>query len=357
MDKFRITASERRSKATDDWLDNFRDASWKEFRRFVRSWVLPGPYLPGTQEKYPQFYEFLKMADEMEAKGIPPWKCPGLVNELREAMALGINALDTFSIIGAKLPPNDEGGRGTSVPWSMLAPMYYMEWAKGDGGYLTITGRPRSGKTNIACLMGEHWNTVWPNSQILTNIPLDGKCAFVRPVSRMSELLRGVADALENERRWLWELDEGGLVWLRADAMKTSSKGLERFARIVPKLGGSFAYIEQRIEGVPSVIQDFAQSHIYTDQVGFCYADLPAYRTSIRSIPRAKVFRYRTGETGYFEVDLNLDQFLSALPERGRKTQAQRINSFLDLVGKRKAQGHDPTSGKFLKKEPIKESS
>jgi len=339
IQKFKILASEERFRAGLRWLADFDRVSWGEVRDFVSSFVIPGE----------EFRAFLAIARKnQENGGKRPGDIPGLADELRIEMARKWCSLDPLSIVGASVPPLSEGD---SFPWSLLSPAYFLGPFSGDGGYLTITGRPRSGKTGIACLLGEIWLDEHPGTQVLTNVPLDGKIlSGLRPITGMLDLLDGVADALEAERKWLWILDEGGLVWLRAEAMKTSSRGLEKFARIVPKLQGSLIYVEQRIEGVPSVLRDFAQSHFFCDRPGFALADLPGNRTTVRSIPRPKRFRYRSEETGFFESDANVETLLSHLPERSGKTQAERIRAFVKNARLKSEAPHDPRSGRFLPK-------
>lgn len=326
LQKFKILASETRVRAAYRWLSDWDRAMWSEVRDFVTSFVLPGD----------EFRILLNTAKMEERAGRQPRDVADLADSLRLELARKWCSLDALSIVGASVPPGDEGD---SFPWTMLAPSYFLAPFQPDGGYLTITGVPRTGKTGIACLYGEMWSDANPGCELLTNIPLDGKIPFkagvpnpIRSVSAMSNLMEGVADALEAERRWLWELDEGGLVWLKAQANRTSSVGLEKFARIVPKLGGSLLYIEQRIEGVPSTLQDFAQSHVYCERPGFAQMDLPARRTSLRAIPKPKRFRYKTGETGFFEVDVDVEKMIARLrldEDTKHKTQAERIRGYL----------------------------
>ncbi|HEV8595654.1 MAG TPA: hypothetical protein VGR51_09020, partial [Thermoplasmata archaeon] len=214
-----------------------------------------------------------------------------------------------------------------------------------SGGFLTITGPPRMGKTNIGCLYGEMWREKYPASEVLTNIPLQAAIPNVRPVESMPPFLRGIAEALLAARRWLWIFDEPALSgWMKADAPSARAKNLERFARIIPKLGGSFIYIEQRIEGVPTVIHDFAESHVLCLSPGLAIADLPARRATVSSIPRPSQVKYRTGESGYFDIaaDFPFDGLFRALQfdpstllqirDLPPTTQGQRILRFLEEI-------------------------
>jgi len=81
--------------------------------------------------------------------------------------------------------------------------------------------------------------------------------------------------------------------------------------------------------------------------------DLPGLHSGLRDVPRPDMMKYRSGETGYFEVDIDMDKLLRALPERGHKTQAERISAFLEADERLKEQPRDGKSGRFgAKSEP-----
>jgi len=347
MEKYRILESDKRYRAADRWLDNFSAASWSEVRTFIRSYVPPD-----------KVRELLEMARDAEIARSPPIKVMGLEDRLSEELAWGRALRDNLSIVGSTIPPGDYETQ--TMPWSYIKEHVFLAPFKGDGGYLTITGKPRKGKTGCGCLYCQMWLAYNPGTEVLTNIPLqdsDKPPVGVRSVSAMSDLLRGIAAALADDRKWLWVLDEAGLVWLRAEAMTIRARGLEKFARIVPKLGGSFIYIEQRIEGVPTVIVDFAESHVFCTSPGYVIVDLPGLNSGLRDVPRPDMMKYRSGETGYFEVDIDMDKLLRALPERGHKTQSERILAFLEADERLKEQPRDGRSGRFgAKPEPQAEA-
>lgn len=345
IEKLRILTAENRFREGLRWLSDFERVDWNEVRDFVSSYVLPGP-----EPDYPEYRAFMLIAKEGERIHKKPFEYPDLADQLRFEMSRKFSALDSLSVLGAIVTPNDQGN---AMPWSMLSPNYFLLPFENEGGFLTITGKPRTGKTCIACLIAEYWGTKYPGAEVLTNIPLKHECPGIRQVSTMTELLYGIADALEMERRWLWEFDEAGLAWLKTDAIKTGPRGLDKFSRIVPKLGGSLIVIEQRIEGISTTISDFTMSHIYCERPGFALADLPSHKTAIRAIPKPKVFLYRPGETGYFEVDINMDKFLEAfkfVADAGAKTQAERIRDFLKEEARLKEKPRDEKTGLFTKK-------
>src|SRR3989304_751997 len=221
MEKYRILESDKRYRAADRWLDNFSAASWSEVRTFIRSYVPPD-----------KVKELLEMAREAEIARSPPIKVMGLEDRLSEELAWGRALRDNLSIVGSTIPPGDYETQ--TMPWSYIKEHVFLAPFKGDGGYLTITGKPRKGKTGCGCLYCQMWLTYNPGTEVLTNIPLqdsDKPPLGVRSVSAMSDLLRGIAAALADDRKWLWVLDEAGLVWLRAEAMTIRAPGFEGPAR------------------------------------------------------------------------------------------------------------------------------
>lgn len=354
MEKFRILASRENSEAGLEWLQSLRGrgVTWSELRDFVSSYVWPRD-LPDTQIEYNAYMAFLHRADEMEKAGLQPWDDPQMENMLRHAKSIKDSLADGLSQVGVVVPP----GGGKTIPWAMLSSAFFLspleENGPESGGFLTITGPPRKGKTGQACLLLEHWHKEHPEAMVFANIRSQSPPKWVRYVDRMSDLLRGIADAMESDVRFVWVFDDAGLYWIKSRPTETRAIGLERLARVVPKWKGSFVYIEQRIEGVPSTIQDFSTSHILVDQIGFGLYDYPTHRVVVRSIPKSKEFLYETGAGAYFSMDIDMDKFWATMPERGGKSQAQRMRAFLDKAETQKKQLHDAATGKFLPKLPV----
>lgn len=340
LEKFRILESRKNYESVDQWLRNFREATWDEFRSVVGSYTPPGAEMSAL----------LADSRKWEDDGLAPHQVRfknghWLEDDLRLAVAHYRKSLDYLSLTGSFVRPS---GYTEAIPWSILGVDYFLSPfdEKGvSGGFLTVTGLPRVGKTGIGC----HYIVFFlrkyreKGEEVLTNIPLEKAVPRVRPVSLMPSLLHGIADALVAKRRWLWAFDEPSLSgWIKRDAATGRAGNLERFARIVPKLGGSFIYIEQREKGVPSAIQDFAQSHIFCNAPGLVYADLPAKRMPIHHVPKPEV-RYRTGEAGFFEVGedfpweglfraLRYNPEIQAIEQVDGATQGERILSFLDRL-------------------------
>lgn len=337
LEKFRIIETKKTYRPTvRDWLvGNFKGATWDQCRLFVFSFYPPGP------DQLAVFHDISTW--ERDGKNPAEVECHGgsFQDYLLAAASKYRNDLDSLSWVGSIVPPLDET---ETTAWRALSTDYFLSpftQGKVSGGFLTITGKPRMGKTGIGCLYAEMILKEYAQTEVLTNIPLEKPVDHVRPASSTTALLRGVADALIADRRWWWIFDEPSLSgWMKMDAPTNRAKNLERFARIIPKLQGSLLYIEQRVEGVPTILQDFAQSHISCTNPGSVIADLPGDRISIRSVPKPHRIPYRTGEAGFFDLEedfdwtglfraLRYDPDLLLIEEAKAPTQGERILRFL----------------------------
>lgn len=321
-----------------DWLlGNFGSATWDQVRQFIWSFVSPEENFMGA---------LLRDVGRWEAEGLSPDKAMVGTDTLRDyllvASATYCERMDNLTWIGSRVPPEDTTG---TVVWSWMGPDFYLSPFIEDkitGGFLTVHGPPRMGKTGLGCLYGELWLERFPGTEVLTNIPLMKAVDRVRMAVDMPSLAFGVAQALIAQRRWLWVWDEPTLSkYGRGDATTNAARNVDRFARIIPKLGGSLVFIEHRVEGTPTIISDFAQSKIVCTHPGFILVDLPGKHMSIRSVPKPREIQYRTGEAGYFELEDGFDWtgFFRALrfhPEimlmedAPPSEQGQRILAFLE---------------------------
>ena len=320
-------------------IDDFEGYTWNMVRKFIWS------FTPPTDAQL----ALLGDVDQWEKEGKNPSEVivhgkVSLKNELLYSSAKYISQSDNLTWIASRCPPEDTS---KTFPWTKISPAggYLTPFTaeKVTGGFLTLHGKPRMGKTGIGCLYGEMWlEEFTPPSEVLSNIPLLHPVPRVVASTDMPSLGTGIAHALIAGVRWLWIWDEPTLSrYGKGDAATGAAKNLDRFARIIPKLGGSLIYIEHRIEGTPTVISDFAQSHITCVRPKFVLVDLPGLRVSLRDVPKPKLIEYRTGQPGYFELEdeFNWAGFFHALrfhPEDmtleddDASAQGERILTFLE---------------------------
>lgn len=161
-------------------------------------------------------------------------------------------------------------------------------WVRGlvnPGHFGMIEGKGLGlGKTGFAVrLMAP---TIRAKRHVLTNIRLHRHPAGdqVHEVTKLSEILRLGIHLMRQGINWIAYLDEVNFFFSRRDANKKESKDVEKFLRLVRKLGGSVVFITHLGEGdVPEVIKPFLTSR-------FEKLAKPRMRVEIRS-PEFKIFR------------------------------------------------------------------
>lgn len=305
LGQFRIIQAEHRFRSALRWLSDFDRATWVEVRMFLSSYCPPGPEFDGFLLRIRAWER-----DKKQPRDVADADGRTLEDELRLAMAEFRRGLDPLSLMGSVISPYE---RGDALAYGIVADRAWLAPFEGDGGFLTITGPPRKGKTGIACLLMESWLRVDPKAVVLTNVILS------RPVDRIVEtpgvktLRAGVTKAIKEDRRWLWVFDDAGLEWLKQRAMAGTSLDLELFARIVPKHRGSLVYIDQREGGIPTTIQEFAAYRIRALQPGFAQVVLPDLDGFIRDIPRS-ITPYVSGARSAFLVDEPIRTLIEAIP-------------------------------------------
>ncbi len=289
------------------WLADFEGATWPEVRIFLSSFCPPGV----------EFEAFLIRLNGWEKTGKRPSQIVEdgrfLADELRLAMAQFRRGLDPLSLVGSIISPTDHGD---SLPFSVINDSAWLDpffIAGGSGGFLTITGPPRMGKTGIACLIMEAWLRANPRSLVLTNVIMAHRIDRVVEIPGVRALSEAVYRCVKEGRRWLWVFDDAGLEWIKQRAMSGTSIDLEQFARIVPKHGGSFVYIDQREGGIPTTISEFADSRIRSFRPGFAQVRLPRLVGFVRDIPRSLI-PYISEARSAFLVDMDIRKMIEGIP-------------------------------------------
>lgn len=303
LGQFRIIQAEQRFRSALRWLETFESATWPEVRVFLSSYCPPGE----------TFELLMSKCRTWEEKGTPPWKVRDgprrLDDELRLAMAEFRKGFDSLSLIGSVISPLDEGD---TIPFRMVEPVLLDPFA-GSGGFLTITGPPRKGKTGFACLVMEAWLRADPKSIVLSNVIMSHAVDRVFETPGVKALQERVIRAVKERRKWLWVFDDAGLKWLKQRAMSGTNIDLEQFARIVPKHGGSFVYIDQREGGIPTTIGEFSDARVRCLRPGFVIARLPEFNGAIRDVPKA-LTPYVSEARSAFLMDADIQGLIESIP-------------------------------------------
>ena len=296
-----LTSTERMTQALN-FLRRFSVVSYEDVEDFITVGVWNEP----EQEV------FFNILDEARAGGIAfPYLIPNLRTRLRIAVSRSFHMIDRVGGISGLGSMVFEPERGATPFKVYNSKMFSVNFEEGEFG--RISGVPGSGKTNAACrLLIEEY--VRPNRLVFTNImPTtygeDGSPEYPDPnvvySMNVKELFINIAER-GKDSKWIFILDEGGLVYSKPDAATRSAKDLDKLARVIRKLHGSFVVIEQRPDSIPTIIQEFSTVLFYCEKPpGIVNVELKgpviAHRARIKDVPKTTL-PFDTYDIAYFSV-------------------------------------------------------
>ena len=294
-----LVASERMTEALDI-LRRFKALTWDE----VDDVITVGVWNETTQKG---LFEIVRRARN---DGVSyPGQIPNLEIELRRAISQSFHVVDKIggiSGLGSMVFRPQDGARS----WFIYNPKI-LTANFNEGNFGRISGNPRMGKTNVGCVIMEQWAE-------------EGKVAFSNVlqetgderyfyVKDAKDLFTNVSQ-LDPKEKWIFILDEGGLLYSKADAATRRNKDLDKFVRVVGKLHGSLIIIEQRPESVPTILQEFATCLFYCEKPGRVHIELRgpkvAFRDTVQDFPRTTL-PYQTYDIGYWALNVNLVSMFS----------------------------------------------
>lgn len=270
----------------------------------------------------------LKLVREERTKGTPsPAAIPNLDVELRLAIFRTFQTVDMvggISALGSMVFRRDLGPKSWRIYNPGVLTANYDE-----GNFGRVSGRPRKGKTNLFCVLMERWaedgnvvfSNVLPNTikglgpeRLEEPVPWgpDDRCVYVR---HAKALFKGIAD-LGKDERWLFGLDEGGLIYSKPDAATRRAKDLDKLVRVLGKLHGSMVIIEQRPESVPTILQEFSSSSYFCEEPGIVDIELKGPRLEfherVKDFPRTSL-PFDTYDIAYWSLNVNVASIFAAL--------------------------------------------
>ncbi|MFQ5910797.1 MAG: helix-turn-helix domain-containing protein [Thermoplasmata archaeon] len=250
----------------------------------------------------------------------------------RLLIPLKLESLDSLTSIAATRVVSEAQGRES---WHLYASdILLANFGKGgERAFAYCVGRPNSGKTNVGMLaIQEALRKGW---DAISNIHIHGiPPGGLHHENRLSGVLRILAERRLSETPSFVTLDEGGLWWLRSQAQRKESQGLDKVARVIGKLDATLWFIEQRERSVPTTVMSFARSAFYCGPPGVVRIEhrgpVHFYR-SLRDVPKTRI-RYDPQDISYLAYDLDVDSLFSQVGniKGGGVAQAQGILRYLD---------------------------
>lgn len=217
--------------------------------------------------------------------------------------------------------------------WMQRYPDCLVSNFKKTGTYGAITGPPRSGKTDFACLLMEVLMDPF-HMNIITNIKIDDPPEGIIYVTKVSELVR----ALVENKKSVVVLDETGSVIPKKRALSKRNINYESLTRYIGKLDGRLIMITQDFyKDIPTLIQGWITERY--KKKGIYMVDIDLTRPNgyvklhkiFRDLPKTKL-KYRTEDITGIEFDLDIDELLQKVASSDNKGKA--ILKYIDKLEK-----------------------
>lgn len=277
-----------------------------------------------------------------------PCLVPGLLTRLRVAVSHSFHVADKIGgVSGVGSMVFDDHRRVRS--WHIYNPRI-LTANFNEGNFGRIAGLPRRGKTNTGCVWMEQWasqgNIAFSNIMPDPEAPIDPRYQYVKDALALFQAVAIIPDGV----KWSFILDEGGLMYSKADAATTRNKELDKFVRVIGKLHGNLIIIEQRPESVPTIVQDFATSLFYCESPGIVDIELKgpmlAFRDRVKDFPKTSL-PMQTYDIAYFNINVKIVPMLNVLS--GKKDVKDALRMFLE------ESGHDLTvrQGRVVVKDDV----
>lgn len=258
----------------------------------------------------------IKLRECDEKKQRPQEVLKNFSDEWLEAVANSLHMVDRemgLSAVGSMV----FSVHNTLPEWSLYNPDIIVGNFTNPGEFGYTTGIPGAGKTNFTCVQIELW--LAGGRCVVSNIRIkgiDGNYYFAR---KFTTVLRAAIAIRRAGKTWFLCLDETGLYWLKAQAMRGTNIAMDKFLRILRKLGGSLIAIEQREEGISTTLQAFATQHfkcVKPAVAGVVNLDLhgPVYTHNIwtKGFPKTQL-DFDTNALAYLEMDVDIDEIFEVL--------------------------------------------
>ena len=197
-----------------------------------------------------------------------------------------------------------------------------------EGSFGRVSGPPRKGKTNTACVMIER--LLEQDCLCFTNIYMKKSVSGITYVNDARTLLTAIAKA---DGKFLFIYDEGQASgYSSSTATSIESRYTDNLFRIIGKLMGNVLYIDQIEMKAPNVIKEWSMTQLrMTDNPGQLMIDIGEpinFHKMVSGFPKTKL-PFMTRDIASFNMNVNVErmfQLMSGKPEK----QKEIILEFLE---------------------------
>jgi len=183
-----------------------------------------------------------------------PWLIDPIRNEYEDTVEQcyikKIGSLDDLTLLGSTVVI-DKTQIGNK--WARYSTDQWIDWSRTKGNNATFKGPVKTGKTNIALLLGEY--ALLDGAHVKTNIFVPKKIADWDYCVKLSDLIISICKSKLQKKRTLVLMDEAGLFWARIDTVQSVPRDLAKLVLVLGKLQTNLGFISHFEELVPTIIR------------------------------------------------------------------------------------------------------
>jgi DNA-binding transcriptional regulator YiaG len=276
---------------------------------------------------------YLKFVDD--DNDYHPWLIEPIRNEFEETVEQcyikKFGGLDDLTVLGSTVIIDKSK---TDNKWARYSVDQWIDWSRTKGANCTVKGPVKTGKTNIALLLGELG--LLDGAHVKSNIFVPKKIANWDYTVKLSELIISICRSKLQKKRTLFLMDEAGLFWARIDTIQSVPRDLSKLVLVLGKMETNLAFISHFQELIPTIIRrtsvaDFEKRSMTSAFVEIRGGDFKMEPQVVTHIPGTSI-PYDQDQLAFF----NRDMFVPDLLEEVSKvmTSENQWEHLIDYVEK-----------------------
>jgi len=306
-------------------MDRFDSLSWKTVNNVITT---------GVWDKKEQTRLFIlmkrKIAEKKEPKDVE-----GLETSLRAAVPASFHIAERvggLSAIGSMVFEPEE----TFDDYKFCNPDMII-FNIDEGSFARVSGPPRKGKTNTACVMIERW--IETGNLCFTNIYLKKKIEGITYINEARGLLTQIAST---NKPFIFVYDEGQASgYSTQTATSLESRYTDNLFRVIGKMMGNVVYIDQIEEKCPNVIKQWSMSKFtILQEKGVIVIELREpnrFYKMVKNFPKTTL-PFVTRDIASFDMNVNVErmfQLISGKPDEAKQIMLSFLSSDESIPQKR----------------------
>lgn len=199
-----------------------------------------------------------------------------------------------------------------------------------EGNFGRLSGPPRQGKTNFACVQIERWTD--KKRVYLTNIAKKEETNVFIHCKDARSLFENLC-TIQRQTKVIFGYDEAGLTDSKAHASTLHARYMNDLYRVWGKFWGNALYIDQLYTKCPEFIESVATNIYHAIQPGTIYFELSGdyeFRRALTNFPKTTL-PYDTRDLAYFDSrTLNVEAMFASIS--GITNEKERFDAMRDFL-------------------------